>query len=261
MKDHKEFLLEVAAQAGELIRSNFVLGMTKEMKAGDRSPLTGTDLKINQLVLDEAARHYPDYGVIAEEGSRHNEKDEYVWVCDPIDGTIPFSHGLAISTFTMALVHNGQPIMGVILDPYQKRTFFAEKDKGAFLNNKPIAVTERNGLEGSMMYAERWHQALYRIVPMIEALEKENCHLSVIKSTANTAALVAAGEAIGLLFPGKTPWDMAAAKIIVEEAGGRVTDFEGNEQRYDRDILGCLVTNGVMHDKLLSMVKEYVTKN
>ena len=253
MKSYKHFALGMAKQAVTLMRKNFTLGMAKEHKQ-DGSPLTETDLAINRLVIASVRKLYPSHGVLAEEESSLQGDEEFVWVCDPVDGTIPFSHGVPISTFTLALVQHGTPILGVVADPFQKNYFFAEKGGGAFLNGKPIGVSTKNTLRTAMVYAENWQQAQYPMLPLIDALEKQDCHVPIMKSIAYGAVLIAAGEAEGVVFPGSQPWDLAATKIIIEEAGGKVTDFHGNDQRYDRTIKGIVGSNGLLHAELLRLI-------
>jgi len=261
MKSDKLFALKLAEKAGNIMRSNFRYGMKKKNKVEDFSPVTEADLEINQLVIDEVKKQYPGYGVLAEEKNFLVKNSKFVWVCDPIDGTIPFSHGLPISTFSLALVKDGQPVVGVIYDPFHNNYFFAAKGKGAQMNGKKIKVSRAKRLEGELVLTEHWKQAAYDTIKTIDALEDLNCHTSLLKSIAIGGALVAAGEAIGVICPGKTPWDMAAAKIIIEEAGGKVTDITGQEQRYDRNINGCFGSNAAVHQKLLKIINKTVIKN
>ena len=129
LKDrYKKFAISLAMRAGKMMRRNFVLGGKRTWKK-DHSPLTKTDLVINQMVIDAVHKHFPGYGVLAEEGSSLVQGSEYVWVCDPIDGTVPFSHGFPTFVFSLALVKNGQPIFGLLYDPMMNRMYVAEKGK------------------------------------------------------------------------------------------------------------------------------------
>lgn len=157
-------------------------------------------------------------------------------------------------------MRNGNPILGIIVDPFQKKYFFAEKDKGAYLNNKKINVSKRDTLQGSLVFTEYWKQSPYETLHLIEALEDKNCHTPIMKSIAYGAGLAAAGEAVGIIFASDKPWDIAAAKIIIEEAGGKVTNLYGNEQRYDQNIQGCVASNGILHNALLDIVKKTVSE-
>lgn len=256
MRSYKRFAIDLAKRAGDIIRKNFKLGMKKEWKA-DNTPLTETDLIINQLVIDRVKQKFPSHSVLSEEGSDFSEKSDYVWVCDPLDGTIPFSHGIPVCAFSLALVHKGESILGVVYDPFMKRMFVSEKGKGAFMNGKEISVSSRDTFKHSLLSVVHWNGAPFDFSRLAVTLKNEGARISNI-SIAYIGALVAAGEFVGTIFPGDQPNDTAALKVLVEEAGGKVTDIFGNEQRYDRPIKGHIASNGILHEKLLALVRETI---
>jgi len=253
----KEFAIGLAKQAGEIIRSNFKLGMPKEWKK-DNTPLTESDSAINQLVVDGVKKHFPEYGLIAEEGGNFNEQAEYVWLCDPIDGTIPFSHGIPICAFSLALVKNGIPVLGVIYDPFIDRMFFSEKGQGATMNNEPIKVSLNQSLNQGLVGLNSWPTALYDFVSLFKTISEQGAKVINCASIVYTGMLVGSGDMIANIWPGNTPWDIAAIKIIVEEAGGKVTDIFGQEQKYNGPIKGALITNGKLHDAFIKIIKGRV---
>lgn len=258
MKSYINFSRDLAEKAGEIMRKNFALGVKKEWKS-DNSPLTETDKEINQLVLDNIEKTYPSHSVLSEEGS--NKKDsEYTWVCDPLDGTIPFSHGFPTFVFAIALVQNGTSLTGVIYDPFLKRMVWAEKSKGAFLNNRKVYVSKSISLKRTLVDSEMGHDAKYNIHPLSYILMKDGCFPTTLRSTFYAGMLVSIGEFAGVIATGKNPWDAAPLKIIVEEAGGKVTNLFGEEQRYDRKINGLIASNRILHKKLLELVKPLVKK-
>ncbi len=253
--DYKTFSLELAKEAGKIIAANFSLGMKKEWKA-DNTPLTQTDLKINQLVIDSVKKEFPGHSIIAEEGSDFSDKSEYVWVCDPVDGTIPFSHGIPTCVFSLALVRKGESILGVVYDPFLQRMFFAEKSKGATMNGAKISVSRATSLQNALVGFVWWKSEKMNLSKTDEILSDRGAILIDVKSIVYMDMLVANGELAATLFPGTKPHDTAATKIVVEEAGGKVTDLFGNEQRYDRDIKGHIASNGILHEELVRIVKE-----
>lgn len=256
MKDYRNFALELAEEAGKIIKTNFTLGMKKDWKS-DFTPLTETDLKINQLVLDVVAKEFPEHSVIAEEGSDFSEKSEYVWVCDPVDGTVPFSHGIPTCVFALALVRNGESILGTVYDPFLDRLFFAEKDKGATLNKEKIAVSKSTSLEKTLVgIAGRGKNAKYGSKnKVVEFLEDKRALVLNLGSIIYMDMLVANGEFAAAIFGGDKPHDSAASKVIIEEAGGKFTDLFGKNQRYDRDVKGHLASNGTLHQELVDIIK------
>lgn len=253
--NHLTFAKKLAKRAGKIIRSDFEKEIKKEWKA-DNTPVTETDKKINTLVLNEIRKTYPDHDILAEEESHAPNNSEYVWVCDPLDGTIPFSHGLAASVFSIALTKNGQSILGVIYDPFLKRLFSAEKGAGAFLNKKRIKVSGEQTLQNSVVGITSWKEKGYSAGALLNILNKKGAKSLNTGSIIQMGALVAAGEFAAIIFAGQTAHDSAAIKIIVEEAGGKVTDLWGADQRYDQKINGLLATNGKLHNELLACIKD-----
>lgn len=254
MENHKDFAIDMALQAGKIMLANFSLGMKKEWKE-DSTPLTVTDTAINALVINEVNNKFPGYALLGEEASDMRDS-EYVWVCDPVDGTTGFSHGYPIFMFQMALTRNGESILGVMYDPVMKRMFYAEKGRGAFLNGQAIRVSQDIG------FKQKNKKGIIQIdgdgeMPLLELrneLLKRGAYTVAFYCASYVTALIACGEFIGEVYGADKAWDGAAAKIIVEEAGGRVTDLAGNEQRYDRPINGFVATNGLVHDELLGII-------
>lgn len=255
--EYKEFAIRMAKEAGKIMLGHFKIGMKRKYKK-DNSPVTEADLKINSLLVKKVTKLFPKHSVLGEEESNTVKNSEYVWVCDPIDGTIPYSLGIPISTFSLALVKNGEVILGVVYDPFCNRLFYAEKGKGSYLNKKTIHVSNESKFQRSNIEYEMWSRSKYDILPLIKELKKQKVSFLQLCSFVNPSTLVAAGEFTATIFPHTTVHDAAAVKIIVEEAGGKVTDLFGNEQRYDRPINGLLVSNNILHGKLVKLTKKFV---
>lgn len=261
MDEYKNFVKDFAKKAGEIMRDNFGLGMSKEWKK-DNTPVTEADLKINKLLIKEIKSKWPSHSVKGEEESSMNNQSEYTWVCDPIDGTIPFAHGIPICMFSLALTKNGKSILGVTYDPFGDRLFFASQNKGAYLNDKKISVSKVSDFNGVAANYEMFPRARFDINKLAEHFSmQEDVKLMRMCSFIYPSSLVAVGELVFTIFPHTTAYDVAAIKIIVEEAGGKVTDLFGNEQRYDEDIQGAIVSNGILHDKLVSLSRQMVKRD
>ena len=251
---HMDTGLDLAKKAGVIMRKNFTAGMKKEWK-DERSPVTETDLAINDLVLAEIKKEYPDHSILSEEGNDFSEDSEYVWICDPVDGTHNFSHGIPTATFALALVRAGDPILGVIYDPFLERIFYAEQGKGAFKNGEPIKVTSNPILKKTVIGMGKMKK-VGNLFPVAEALYGHGVSLITGLSIHYMNALVAAGEFSAAIFGGTSPHDMTPAKVIVEEAGGRVSDLKGNmPKRFDRDIDGLVCSNHALHDEIVQLLK------
>ena len=253
--EYKEFAINIAKEAGDIMHKNFQLGMKKEWKA-DNSPVTETDIAINKLVINKVKEYFPDHDVKGEEESDLGNNSEYLWVCDPVDGTIPFSHGFPIFTFSLALVKNGRSILGVVYDPIMQNLYWAEKGKGAFLNNKPIHISNHSTINQSCIALENFKRAKYSLWGIERELDKQGGQVIKLCSIIYPSSRVASGEISAAIFPHTTAHDIAAIKIIVEEAGGKVTDLFGDEQRYDQDINGAIISNGKIHDLLVKEVAK-----
>ena len=260
MRDNKtylEFAKSVAYEAGDIMRKYFGQKPDSEIKEDD-TIVTVADKEINRLVIERVQAAYPDHAVDGEEES-HKQNTLHYWVCDPIDGTMPFAANLAISVFSLAYVYDGTPLAGVIYDPYADRLFWASKGEGAYINDERTFVSKIDfGTQAKMSY-DQLAKAEYDVLTPISKLSAEtNTYMVSPGSTTHMAAMVAQGDFVASIFPGTKGKnvDIAAAKVIVEEAGGKVTDLFGEEQRYDRDIRGAIVSNGVVHDELIDIMKR-----
>ena len=244
---YKNFSITLAKQAGAIICKNFKIGMEKDWKSND-TPVTITDTKINSLVIAAVKKYFPAHDVLGEEESSRNNNSKFLWVCDPVDGTIPFSHGIPTCVFSLALVVDGKPIVGVIYDPFFDRLVYGEKGKGAFLNGKKIRVSKHGINHGSInLCSQRLAMPLMKKHPYCFALNFYSYIYGVL--------LVAIGEMVASVYTGPHAHDAASGKIIIEEAGGKATSLNGKDQRYDGPVCGCLVSNGLVHDELIKITK------
>ena len=257
MEEYLTFAKEISKKAGEIMLKYFKEDADIRFKE-DKTIVTIADETINNYLIDEVKKRFPDHAVDGEENSSGESK--YVWVCDPVDGTAMYSKHIPVAVFSLALVVDGVPILGVVYDPFTDSLYEATKGGGAFKNGNPIHVNNIN-LEDIACYGnyDMWYniEKEYDISKTINDLQKE-VTLSKIGSTIRAAMCVASGDFAFHIFPGHIHknCDVAASKIIVEEAGGKVTDFDGNEQRYDRSINGALITNGIVHDAILEKLKN-----
>lgn len=158
-----EFATQLAHQAGNIMLKYFQIGVPKEDKK-DGSPVTIADRLVNELVIEQVQKVYPRDGVLAEEASDMKNDAEYLWVCDPIDGTIAYMFGVPVSKFSLALVKDGKPVVGVIYDPYMKRLYHAVKGEGAFLNKSPIRVNK-----AATLLAGKYVSISTQKVPLIDS--------------------------------------------------------------------------------------------
>ena len=249
----------IAEGSADIALKYFGFNVQKTWK-NDNTPLTEADTKINKFVIEEIGKVFPDHSVQGEEESSKKEGSKYIWVCDPIDGTMPYSLGLPIFTFSLALVDqsNGQPILGVINDPVHKNMYWAYKGAGAFRNGEKISVSKDNKLERTYFCLDG-SQSNYSKMDSIAALREKGAKVMTLLSFIYGAVQVPNGKFAGAVFINRYAHDVAALKIINDEAGGKATDLEGNERRYDEDGNGCILSNGILHQDILDCIQR--TKN
>lgn len=256
MDEYLEFAKGLAVWAGDVMVEHFRPGIEREIKS-DATPVTIADTTINKMVIDAVTEAFPEHSVMGEEESSEQTLTEYVWVCDPIDGTIPYTLGIPTSLFSLALVHNGESIVGVLYDPYTKRMFTAVKGGGAYLNGERMRVSTELAPAGYVTLPIMQYGMTDTASLVADVMNKGMRAFSLCCVTYE-AMLVASGQITACIFPGKTPWDIAAVKVVVEEAGGMVTDLYGHDQKYDRPIKGAVVSNGQMHDELVAIVAKHI---
>lgn len=258
MEEYLDFACSIAKYAGDEIRNNFLKIDNIGFKE-DKTVVTEVDKKINHYLIEQVREKYPEHSVIGEE-ERDFHDSKYVWVCDPVDGTGMFTDGVPVSVFSLALVVYGEVQVGVVYDPYLDRMYTAIKGKGAYCNGEKIEVNKLHyGDLGYRVNYEMWNNAKFDTMAIARDM-LDSVRISSIGSVARSCMAIASGAFSCDLFPGveHANCDVAASSLIVEEAGGCVTDFYGNPQRYDSDINGAIVSNGVSHDEVLEKVKKYV---
>ena len=221
----------------------------------NRTPLTEADLAVNQMVIDTVAERFPGQRVLGEEASSNCEvTDGPVWVCDPIDGTMPFTLGVPVSFFSVAVVVDGQPQVALCHEPWLGRTWSAIRGRGAYMDGRRIHVSADADLADCYVAASgpQPDQAVS------SALMQATRWLFLLGSTVAEAVHVADGGMAGVVHTGRSAVDVAATSLIVSEAGGRVTDLWGNPQRYDETTRGAVFSNGLVHDALLAAVRPHL---
>lgn len=257
MKNYLQFGTDVAEHAGSIMLKYFNTGLKSELKA-DKTPVTEADITINKMVIESILKEYPTYGILGEEESFMQES-EYIWVCDPIDGTIPFTHAIPLFTFSLALTHKGDPVVGIVYDPVMKRMYTAEKGKGAYLNGNKICVSETADFDRQLFGFQGRISTAFNQEEFRKSLFTKGIIFNSFGSATYTCVMVALGEFIGSLYTNIHPWDCAAVKLIVDEAGGKTSDLYGNEQRYDKSVKGFIATNALVHKQIVELAKRCLT--
>ena len=256
MEEYLEFAKTLARYAGSVMKKYFYEEQGVQFKS-DRTPVTVADKMINDYVIEKVKDKYPLHSVYGEE-AKYIIDSKYMWVCDPIDGTSMYTRHVPVSVFSLCLVIDGVPSVGVVYDPYLDEMYTAIKGCGAYVNGEKIHVNEKRlGEIGASVDICMWNNVRFDTIPLMESL-RSSVKTCQVGSTAHASMLVARGCICAEVFPGceHGHCDMAASVLIVREAGGVVTDFYGNDQKYDRDINGCVLSNGLIHDDIIKKVRE-----
>ena len=258
MQEYLNTALAIAATASDIMLRYFDIGVPADWKE-DNSPVTVADEMINDMVIDRIAAAYPDHGVIGEEASLLQPDAAMQWVCDPIDGTVPFTLGIPTNVFSLALCEDGEPVVAVVSDPYLDRTYTAVRGSGTYVNDRRLGVSTTGEMADAVMNVSgRAAADPADGAAIYGALERANVKQIHHHSIVYEEIQVASGMFDAAIFTKSNPWDAAAGALLVTEAGGRVTDLLGRAQRYDRRITGAIFSNGHLHDELVGLCAPHV---
>ena len=254
------FATDLAREAGAILLHYFNAADKDVETKDDNSPVTIADKKINQLVIDRIANAFPNHGILAEEGSQ-NEHRTHLWVCDPIDYTKGFIRRIPTAMFSLAYTVGGRSEVAVILDPFQDKLFSAVIGQGAYMNGQPISVSRCSDLKVATVATINDYKQLRERQEFFDKLQDMGTSQLIAPGNIFRSTLVASGDVDAYIFPGKSAHDVAAAKLIVEEAGGKVTNLHGKEDMYNGRIYGAIVTNGHLHNQLVELIEEFGPEN
>ena len=255
--DYLDFAKDVAKYAGKIMLKYFSQDNGEKYKM-DKTIVTLADTEINSYLVKKVKEKYPYHAVDGEE--EQFGKSNYKWVCDPVDGTAMYARHIPVAVFSLALVVDGESILGVVYDPFTDSMYSAIKGEGAYKNDKKMEVnTIALDDMKSVSNFDMWPEAEYNIFEPIKKLGEKTYFIG-IGSVIRACMCVANGEFNLAIFPGTKHknCDIAAAKVIVEEAGGKVTNILGKEQRYDQSIKGAIISNGLVRDEVVNVIKNYI---
>lgn len=242
------------AGAKELVR--FFNGDFKiTNKEGINNPVTEADHASEKAIFEVIKNDFPDHFILSEEAGEIKMDSEYKWIIDPIDGTINFANGIPICCVSIGVEHKGKIIMGAVYNPLMNEFYFAEKGLGATLNNKKIAVSNKTEVVNSCLvtgFPYTYLDTPNGPLQVFEKLIRKGVPVRRLGSAAIDLCWVAAGRFDGFYEHKLQAWDSAAGFLMVEEAGGKVTDYEGNY--YDVYQPHILATNGKIHKEMLGII-------
>jgi myo-inositol-1(or 4)-monophosphatase len=252
-----EAALSAAKEAGEVLRKGFGWQHSVRYK-GEVDLVTEVDEQAEQVIREVLLGAFPAYGMLAEEGGALVGEEDARWIVDPLDGTTNYAHGLPLFAVSIALERAGEVVLGIVHDPIREETSIAERGRGATLNGEPIRVSDTDELIQALIATG----FPYNRTDMPEALELFGRFAALTRgmrrlgSTALDLCYVAAGRLDGYYERGIWPWDISAGGLILEESGGRITDYRGGKLNLEgREIVA---SNGALHPAMTELTgKDY----
>lgn len=248
---------EAALAAGSLLRQNFTQPQQVRLK-GRHDPVTESDFQSQNLIIDTLSKTFPDYLFLAEEtGTPENQgSSDGRWVIDPLDGTVNFAHSLPIFAVSIAFQWQDEAVYGVVYDPMREELFEAVRGQGAWLNQQPIKVSRVQELDRALVATgfpysieERLEKTMVRFGRMVAQAQG----VRRPGSAAIDLCYVATGRFDGFWEEALKPWDTAAGVLIVREAGGQISTFDGSG--FDVYSENVVASNSLLHDQILTILK------
>ena len=236
-------MIKACEKASKILIRDF--GEIEKLQVSKKGPsdfVTNSDLKTEKIIIEELTKGRPDYSIISEEnGVKNNKDNKNTWIIDPIDGTINFLHGIPHFATSIALKHNDEIISGLIFDPIKDEMFYAEKDNGAFLNNKRIRVSKKNNIK----------ECLFATGGLID--KKMEFSFRKSGSAALDMAYIACGRYDGYFQKNLHLWDIAAGLILIKEAGGMTNKIDLD----NHDDLKIIATSPDINEKLMDKLSNF----
>jgi histidinol-phosphatase len=250
MSPRLAFAIDTAMKAGRLTLAHFQNGAAVDLKT-DSSPVTVADRDAERLMREEIAKAYPDDAILGEEEGAHGDGAGR-WVMDPIDGTKSFISGVPLYATLLAYERHGYPMLGVCYFPALNELLYAELEQGCYWNGRPARVSATPSIEGAVIVSGSMgtmaRSGRLHGYQMLEA----KAMAARTWSDAYGHALVATGRAAAMIDPVVARWDISAMAIIVREAGGRFTDFDGTDALAEE----AISSNGLVHDEVLEAFRN-----
>ena len=251
------FAIQTAKGAGAILMEHFGNISSYEHKSTSIDLLTIADTQSEAFILNEIKTTFPDHHIIAEESTHVENNSDYRWVIDPLDGTTNFVHNLPIFAVSIGLQYKEETIMAVVYNPAANKCFWAEKNSKAYLNGDPIHITSTNTLSISLLvtgfpysHDERWEKGF----DLFKQVYGKTQGVRRLGAAALDFCFVAMGRFDGFWEFGLQPWDVCAGALILEEAGGKVSDWDNSPMPFSGDRV--LATNGFIHEEMKEILEE-----
>lgn len=251
----KATLLKATKAGGDVLQQYFNGTFQVTSKSTVNDLVTEADKNAETAIFSVIRETFPNDFILSEESGEISTDSNVKWIIDPLDGTVNFAHGIPICCVSIGVEKDGEMILGAVYNPFLNEFFFAEKGQGATLNDKRIQVSNKDDIRKACMvtgFPYTWEEYTQSPIATFEYFVKQGQPVRRLGSAAIDLCWVAAGRFDGYYEHSLNAWDAAAGFLIVEEAGGKVTDFKGN--RYSPYQRSLIATNGLIHEPLVNIV-------
>ena len=252
-----EFAIDMAKEAGNIILKHFGKITSIDRKSSEIDLVTLADTESEEFIIKKIHSIYPDHHIIGEESDLIEKNSNYRWIIDPLDGTTNFVHNLPIFAVSIGLQYNEETILGVVYNPAANKCFTAEKNGGAFLNGEPIQISSTNTLCNSLLvtgfpyiHDDNWGRGF----ELFKEFYGKTQGIRRLGAAALDFCFVAMGRFEGFWEFGLQPWDVCAGALILQEAGGKVTDWDKSPMPYSGKRV--LATNGHIHNEMVKTLEK-----
>jgi myo-inositol-1(or 4)-monophosphatase len=256
-KSYLAAAVEIAQEAGKILIEELSRPPEIRYKGDEVDLVTQADRRSEQLIVSRLTHYFPDHAIVAEEGTGRDTASDFRWHVDPLDGTTNFAHGYPCFSVSIGLEHRGTLLAAVVFNPFYNELFAAARGEGATLNGSKLTVSRVPSVATSLLctgFPQRNRKSSKNLYFYGEFTQRSH-GVRRDGSAALDLASVAAGRFDGFWEFGLNKWDVAAGVLLVEEAGGKVTDFEG--QPYELGGPVVLATNGLIHEEMCKLAQEF----
>lgn len=254
----KSTLLKATQAGGKILQHYFNGNLQISSKSTVNDLVTEADKQSEKAVMDTIRATFPDHFILSEEAGELSTSSSVKWIIDPLDGTVNFAHGIPICCVSIGVEKDGEMIMGAVYNPFMNEFFFAEKGHGATLNDQPIKVSGKTELAKACLvtgFPYKWEEKDHNPMHIFENFVKKGLPVRRLGSAAIDLCWVACGRFDAFYEGHLNAWDSAAGFLLVQEAGGIVTDYKG--QPYSPYQPTILASNGIIHDDMLTTIQQF----
>ncbi|MBI1729509.1 inositol monophosphatase [Candidatus Acetothermia bacterium] len=255
LDQYLHFTTALAKETGALLREMLAQNVSYSLKSSHQDLVTAADRAAEELIVKKIKDKYPEHGILSEESAELKSESNFRWVIDPVDGTSNFAHGIPFFCTSIALEEDGRLVAGAIYEPLRDELFSVALGEGAWLNGQPLNVSSPDQVKKAILAVgypydfsllDGYVAQMKLFLPVAQGLRR-------LGSAALSLAYIAAGRLDGYVDMNLNRWDLAAGVLLVTEAGGQVTGFQGTE--LELDTRAIMASNGKIHDEMLKMLE------